>query len=96
MTLWTNFQFCPFVTTLLTTFVHQQRQGPSCTLSCGATMVLAQDTWFRRSDSPVLTFWRLEFSLNEHVVPTSLQQLKVGLFLIRASEPSQLLQLRQT
>ena len=72
-------------------FVHRQRQGPSCTLSCGATMVLDQDTWFgRRSDSPVLTFWRLEFSLNEHgVAPTGLQQPNVGLFLIRAGELSQ-------
>ena len=61
-------------------------------------MVPAQDTWFAsRLDSPVLTFWRLEFSQNEHVVvPTGLQQPNVGLFLIRAGGPSQLLQLRQT
>ena len=91
MTLWTNSQFCSFVTTLLTTFVHRQRQGPSCTLACGATMVLAQDTWFgRRLDSsPVLTFWRFEFSLIEHgVAPTGLQQLNVELFLIRGGDCS--------
>ena len=77
------------------TSCHHQRQGPNCTLSCG---VLAQDTWFvGRSDSPVLTFGRLKFHLNEHVVaPTGLQQPNVGLFLIRAGGPSQLLQLRQT
>ena len=61
-------------------------------------MVPAQDTRFvSRLDSPVLTFWRLEFSLNEHVVaPTGLQQPNVGLFLIRAGGPSQLPQLHQT
>ena len=60
---------------------HHQRQVPSCTLSCGATVVLAQDAWFgRRSDSPVLTLSRLEFSLNEHgVAPTDVKQPNVGL-----------------
>ena len=45
-------------------------------LLCGAKVVLAQGTWFgRRSDSPILTFWRLELSLNEHdVLPKDLQQ----------------------
>ena len=54
----------------------QKRQGPNCKLLCGAAMVRAQDTWFvRRSDSQVLTFWRLELSLNEHdVAPTGLYQ----------------------
>ena len=54
------------------------REVPNCTLSCGPTVVPAQDSWFvHRSDSPVLTFWKLEFSLNEHgVAPTSLQQPK--------------------
>ena len=32
-----------------------------------------------------MTFWKFEFSLNEHgVAPTSLQQPNVGLFPIRA------------
>ena len=50
---------------------------------CGATMVPAQDTLcVHRSDYPVLTFWRLEFFLNEHdVAPKDLQQPDVGLFL---------------
>ena len=56
-----------------------------------------QDTWFvHRSDSPVLTFKKLEISLNEHgVAPTTLQQPNVGLFPIRAGGPSRLLRLRQ-
>ena len=49
----------------------QHRQGPNCKLSCGATMVPAQDTWFaHRSDSPVLPFWTLEFSMNDDDVCT--------------------------
>ena len=69
-------------------YLLQHRQGPNCKLLCGATMVPAQDTWFvHRSDSPVLTFCRLEFSLNEHdVAPKDLQQPNVGLF--RKSECS--------
>ena len=40
-----------------TTFITTCHQGPNCTLSCGATMVPAQDTRFvSRLDSPVLTF----------------------------------------
>ena len=76
----------------------QHQQEPNCKLLCGAKVVLAQGTWFgRRSDSPVLTFGRLEFSLNEHdVAPKGLQQPGVRLFLNRAGEPSRLLQLRQT
>ena len=57
-------------------YLLQHREGPNCKLLCGATMVPAQDTWFvHRSDSPVLTFLGLEFSLNEHdVAPKDLQQ----------------------
>ena len=89
MTLWTNFQFCPFVTIILTTFCHHQRQVPNYTSSCGSNVS-------HHSDSPTLTFERREFSPNEHgVAPTSLQQPKVELFLIRAGEPCQLLRLRQ-
>ena len=64
-------------TAFITTY-HHQRQGPNCTFLCGATVVSAQDTWFvHRSDCPALTFWKLEFSLNEH---TSLKQPNVGVF----------------
>ena len=71
--------------------------GPNCKLSCGATMVPAQDTWcVHRSGSPVLPFWTLEFSLSEDdVAHQDLQQPNVGLLLIRAG-PSRMLQLRQT
>ena len=60
-------------------------------------MVPARETWFvHRSDSPVLTFWKLEVSLIWHgVVPTGLRQPNVGLIPIRAGGPSRLLQLRQ-
>ena len=70
---------------------------PNYTFSCAVEVVPAQDTRFaHRSDSPVLTFWELEFFLNEHgVAPTSLQQPNVGLFPIRAGGPSRLLRLRQ-
>ena len=78
-------------------YLLEHRQRPNCKLLCGATEVRAQDTWFvHRSDSPVLTFWRLGFSLDEHdVALKDLQQPSVGLFLIRAG-PSRMLQLRQT
>ena len=61
-------------------------------------MVPAQDTWFvHRSDSPILTFCRLKFPLNEHdVAPKDLQQPNVRLSLVPAGEPSRMLQLRQT
>ena len=63
----------------LITTCHHQQQGLDGTFSCGAAVVPAQDTWFvHRSDSPVLTSWKLEFSLNERgVAPTSLQQPNV-------------------
>ena len=63
------------------TTCHHQRQGPHCTFSYSATMVPVQDSWFvHRSDSPVLTFLKLEFFLNEHgVIPTSLSQPNVGI-----------------
>ena len=49
-----------------------------------------------RSDSPILTFGKLEFSLIKHgVASTCLQQPNVGLFPIRAGGPSRLLQWRQ-
>ena len=82
--------------TAFITTCHHQRQGPNCTFSCGATEVLAQDTWFvHRSDCPALTFWKLEFSLHETgVAPTSLQQPNVGLCPIRARGQSRLLRLR--
>ena len=82
---------------LLWLFTLLHRHVPNYTLSYGVVMVLVQDTWFvRRSDSPVLTLWKLEYSLNEHgVAPTSLQEPNVGLFPIRASGPSRLLRLRQ-
>ena len=72
--------------TAFITTCHHQRQGPNDTFSCGATVVPARDTWFvHRSACPVLTFWKLEFSLIEHgVVPTGLQQPNAGLFQIRA------------
>ena len=78
--------------TAFITTCHDQRQGPSYTFSSGA-----EDTWFvHRSDSPVLTFWKLEFSPNERgAAPTSLRQPNVGLFPIRAGGPSRLLRLRQ-
>ena len=74
--------------TAFITTCHHQRQGPNYTFSCSAAVVLAQDTWFvHRSDSPVLTFWKLEFSPNERgVAPTSLRQPNVGLFPIRAAD----------
>ena len=84
-------------TTFITT-CHHQRQGPNYTFSCGETVDPARDTWFvHRSDSPVLTFWKLELSLNEHgVAPIRLQQQDVGHFPIRVDEPSRLLRLHQT
>ena len=75
---------------------HHQQQEPSWTFSCDATVVLVRETWFvHRSDSLVLTFWQLEFSLNERdVAPTSLPQPSVGLFPDQVDEPPQLRQLR--
>ena len=72
-------------TTSITT-CHHQRQGPNYKFSCGAAGGPAQDTWFvHNSDSPVPKFWKLEFSVNEHVVvPTSLQPPNIGLFPVRA------------
>ena len=83
-----------------TTFIrtcHHQRQGPNLHAFVWRNNGSGPRYFVRHSDSPVLTFWRLEFSVNEHVVaPTGLQQPNVGLFLIRAGGPSQLLQSRQT
>ena len=78
-------------------YLLQHRQGPNFKLLGDATEGPAKDTWFEhRSESPLLTFSRLEFSLNEHdAAPTDLQQPSVGLLLMRAGGPSQLLQLRQ-
>ena len=75
--------------TAFITICHHQRQGSNCTLSCGATVVPAQDTWFvHRSDCPALTF------LETRIFP-ELAQPNVGLFPIRAGGPSRLLRLRQ-
>ena len=62
--------------TAFITTCHHQRQGQNYTFSHSAAMVLVRGTLFvHRSDCPVLTFWKLKFSQNEHgVAPTSLQQ----------------------
>ena len=50
----------------------QHQQEPNYKVLSDATMVLAQDTWFgRRSDSPVLKFWRRESSPNERDAESS-------------------------
>ena len=74
------------------------RQVPNYTLSYDEKMVLVQGTLFvHHSDSSILTFWKFEFSPNEHdAEPINLPQPKVELFRIRVDEPSQSQQLRQT
>ena len=83
---------------LLWSIATLHRQVPNYTLSYGAVMVLVQGTLFvHHSDSPIPTLWRLDFSPNERdAQPINLPQPSVELFLIRVSEPSQLLQLHHT
>ena len=74
---WTNFQFCPFINKAPPNGIHHDLpscidQVPNYTLSCGVVMVLAQYTWFgHRSDSPVLTFWKLEQVSNSQMLDFS-------------------------
>ena len=60
-------------------------------------MVLARSALFvHHSNSPTLTFWRLEFSLNESgAEPTDLHQRSVELFLFRVDGPSRSQQLHR-
>ena len=67
--------------TALITTCHHQRQGPNYTFSCGAIVVQAQDTWVgHRSDSPVLTFWKLDFPWTDMVLHPQVSNCQISDF----------------